>query len=327
MRTFFMTADALARGVTPAQLRWGERTGRWRRVDRGVYALGPEPPTRLDRAVATVLGTGGVACGTLAGVLHGLDGVRLGPPPHVTLARSRQTRRGTARHLDLPPERITSAFGIPCTDGFRTLVDLAALVDDLIWEQAAESAVRRKLTSIANLEETLPALGRSRTPGTRRIRRVLASRPPGAPPTESLLETLMVQIARTVAGLGDPVRQLEVYDAHGRLVARVDLAWPDLGLFVELDGEHHKGQPVYDASRETALVAVTGWLCARFSWSEAYRVPTATARRLAQVAEQCRRRPPTPSFRTALRAARCPEIGGSTTQSAVRKTPVSGSPS
>lgn len=37
------------------------------------------------------------------------------------------------------------------------------------------------------------------------------------------------------------VRQLDVFDDNGRFVARVDLAWPELGIFIELDGEHHKG--------------------------------------------------------------------------------------
>src|SRR2546430_4158695 len=83
---------------------------------------------------------------------------------------------------------------------------------------------------------------------------VLVLRPAAAPPTESLLETLMVQLARTVPGLGPPVRQLEVFDEHGQFVARVDLAWPELGLFIELDGQQHTGQPVYDARRETAVV-------------------------------------------------------------------------
>src|SRR5205809_7921453 len=114
---------------------------------------------------------------------------------------------------------------------------------------------------------------------------------PGAPPTESLLETLMVQLARTVPGLPDPVRQLRIEDDHGQFVARVDLAWPDLCLFIELDGEQHKDQPVYDARRETAVVAATGWLCGRFSWTEVVRVRKATARRLAAVAVQARRRP------------------------------------
>ncbi len=95
----------------------------------------------------------------------------------------------------------------------------------------------------------------------------------------------MVQLARTVPGLPDPVRQLEVGSA------RVDLAWPDLGLFVELDGQQHNDQPLYDARRETAVVAATGWLCGRFTWTEVVRVPMSTARRLAALADQARRRP------------------------------------
>ena len=80
-------------------------------------------------------------------------------------------------------------------------------------------------------------------------------------------------------------------DAYDQFVARVDLAWPELGLFLELDGERHKGQPVYDANRETAIVAATGWLCGRFSWTEVRHNPVPTARRLARIVEQARRRP------------------------------------
>jgi hypothetical protein len=81
-------------------------------------------------------------------------------------------------------------------------------------------------------------------------------RPTGAPPTESLLETLAVQLARTVPGLGDPVRQL-VVEREGLFVARVDLAW----------------------------------LCARFTWREITVIPHTTARRLAEIVDQCRKRP------------------------------------
>jgi hypothetical protein len=124
------------------------------------------------------------------------------------------------------------------------------------------------------------------------MRRVLAVRPDGAPPTERLLETLMVQLAREVGCLPEPTRQHEIVDSHGAFVARVDLSWPELGLFLELDGQHHEGQPVHDARRETAVVAATGWLPGRFTWHEVVRVPRTTARRLAALAEQARRRPP-----------------------------------
>ncbi|MBV8162154.1 MAG: DUF559 domain-containing protein [Acidimicrobiia bacterium] len=144
---------------------------------------------------------------------------------------------------------------------------------------------------MAEIEAVLPELSRARSPGTMRVRRVLALRPADAPPTESLLETLLVQLARTIPGIPSPVRQFEVFDIEARLVARVDLCWPTLGLFIELDGQQHAGQPVYDASRETAVVAATGWLVGRFSWYEVVRVPHSTARRLEALVEQARRRP------------------------------------
>jgi hypothetical protein len=242
-----------------------------------VLGVGPEPPSPLDVARARVIASRSIARGHLAGVLHEFDNVELDGRP---------TRRSP-----VPPERVINVSGVPCVDGFLALIDLAESLSDLVWEQALESALRKDLTTIAAMEAELPRLIRSRVHGTPRIRRVLALRPAGAPPTESLLETLMVQLIRTVVGIGDPVRQHVVRDAFDQFVARIDLSWPDLGLFIELDGEHHKGQPVYDASRETAIVAATGWLCGRFTWTEVVYFPVTTARRLAALIDQARRRP------------------------------------
>lgn len=184
--------------------------------------------------------------------------------------------------------------GVPCTDGVQTMIDLAAVVEDDIWEQALECALRRGLVTIEEMHAALPRLGAARVLGTARIRRVLALRPAGAMPTESLLETLMVQLARQVPGLGPPTRQLEVFDEHGIFIARLDLSWPEIELFLELDGQQHKGQPIYDARRETAVVAATGWLPGRFTWHEVTRIPRQTVRRLAALAAQATRRPRRP---------------------------------
>ena len=275
MRRMFTAEQAGAAGVTRAALRWGERAGRWRRIDRQVYVEGADRPDELDQARARVLAIGGVAAGALSGVLLGLDGVVLD---------GRATRRRT-----VSLERVVRVAGIPCLDGFQTLVDLAASLDDLTWEQALESALRKGLTTIAELEGALASLGRSRTPGTARMRRVLGLRPSGAPPTESLLESLMVQLAREVPGLGEPTRQYALVDADGQFIARIDLCWPLIGLFLELDGQHHKDQPVYDARRETAIIAATGWLPGRFTWHEVVDLRRTTARRLAAIAEHARR--------------------------------------
>ena len=290
MRELFTTAQAHDRGISPKALRHGERTGRWRRVGRGVYAVGPEEPTDLERALASVVATGGTACGRLAGVLHGLDGVALRAGSVVAVVDAGSRYPGVRRR-SLTQDRTVSVGGVSCTDAVMTLIDLASCLDDTAWEQALESALRKKLMRLADLEALLPDLTRRRTQGLPRIRRVLSLRPPGAAPTESLLETLMVQLIRRVPHLPAPERQWTVFDDHGNFVARIDLAWPELGLFIELDGQHHAGQPLYDARRETAIVAATGWLCGRFTWTEVTRHPNATARRLAALAEQARRRP------------------------------------
>jgi hypothetical protein len=260
-------------GLTASALDWGVRQGSWVRVVRGVFAEGAGPPSELDRQRARVLAKNSAARGALAGVLHELDGIVLDERP---------VRRR-------PATDVVVIGGVPCADGLQTMIDLAAVITDDVWEQALECALRRRLVTIDDLDAALPSLGAARTAGTARIRRVLALRPQGAPPTESLLETLMVQLARKVPGLSPPTRQLEIFNEHGIFIARLDLSWPELGLFLELDGQQHKDQPVYDARRETAVVAATGWLPGRFTWHEVTRIPRQTVQRLDALVFQATR--------------------------------------
>ena len=46
------------------------------------------------------------------------------------------------RRRVLAPERIVVVEAIRCTDGTQTMLDLAACLDDLRWEQALESGLR-----------------------------------------------------------------------------------------------------------------------------------------------------------------------------------------
>jgi hypothetical protein len=264
MRRLFTAASS---GMSRSALAWGVRTGQWTRVQRGVYAEGPEPPTQLDIERAAVLASGRPARGALAGVLLGFDAVRLDRRP---------TRRGRA-------ESALVVGGVPCVDPLTALVDLAAVLDDAGWEQALESALRCRLVTIDDLVVLPPW-----TPGLPRIRRVLGARPRGAPPTESLLEAIALQLARPV--LGEPVRQRVVRWPDGGFVARVDLCWVLDGVFFELDGQHHEGQPVYDARRETAVIAATGWLPGRFTWTELTRIPRSSQRWMAAIRAQAHRR-------------------------------------
>jgi very-short-patch-repair endonuclease len=249
-------------GLTDEELEWGARSGRWRRVQNGIYADGPDAVTSLDRERARVMASSSPARGALVGVLLELDSVELDGHP---------LRRG--RVVD---DSETVIGGVRCISARQALVDLAANLDDETWEQALESALRKRLVRFGDFDD-LPR----NVPGVRRIRRVLERRG-DVPPTESLLETLMVQLIRAV-GLPEPVRQYRVVTRHGTFVARIDLCWPNPGVFVELDGQGHKDQPVYDASRQTAVVVATGWHVARFTWTQVVRTPKWCARQLQEV--------------------------------------------
>ena len=287
MRSLYFTAAES--GLTRAQLRHGEATGRGVRLGRGNYRFGSDPATELDRCLGPVATSDGVAGGQLAGVLLGFDAVGLHGPEMVLPPGSSNSRPGV-RRAELPYGTVEVA-GFRCTSPLQTLVDLAAVLDDLRWEQALESALRRKLVCVAQLEVAAGEMGRRRTPGATRIRRVLALRPAGAPATGSILETFFVQLRRLVPGSTEPQRQVEVRNDRDQFVAFVDFAWPELGIFVELDGQGHAGQPVYDATRETAVVACTGWLVGRFTWDDVVRRPHTSRRRLVELLSQATARP------------------------------------
>jgi hypothetical protein len=225
VREIFTTTELFAFGLTPDALRHGISVGEWVDAGYGCYAGGSAPVTDLERSMAAARATHGGISGTAAGEFYGLDGVTTQRVDFTVTPDSSNARTGTRRRY----MKFELVDGVRVTSGTQTLVDLAACLDDLRWEQALESALRKHLTTIELVTAQLPAMSASRTTGVKRMRRVLALRPVGAPATESLLETLAVQLFRA-AGFPDPPRQVVVESRHGTFVARVDLAWPELGI-------------------------------------------------------------------------------------------------
>ena len=89
-------------------------------------------------------------------------------------------------------------------------------------------------------------------------------------------------------GLPAPIPQYEVFDPEtGELVAIVDFAWPELGVFLEFDGkvkyqkllkegESPSDVVVREKRREELVCRLTGWRCIRIVWADLYR-PERTA--------------------------------------------------
>jgi len=259
------TAERLRKeSVSPDQLRWALKVGRWTVVIRGVYGRGPDAPSELDKARAIALQLGGVAVGLLAAALHAFDGAHF-KQPEIVVQRNRGCRREGVRRVKQLPEEVVVVGQVQCLPASDTLHMVAGRVGDDLWEQMLEYCLRKKLVVRRDVEEW--AQGRSRS--ARQIRRVInARRGIDVRHTDSLLETLAIQLIRA-AGLPTPVRQYEVRDpGTGRVVARCDLAWPELGIFIELDGQQHKDQPVYDARRQTLITTITHWQCGRLTWED-----------------------------------------------------------
>jgi very-short-patch-repair endonuclease len=234
-----------------------------------VYRFAGTPSTWHQAALAAVLvaGDDAVASHATAAALLGFEGFRPGSrtPLHVTVPRGRQppidqvavhtTQLGPGCHRQVVA-RIT------VTDAARTLCDLDGHVPDWRLERVVDDALMRKLVSIGVLAEGHAELRR----GSRRSRAmhaILAERGGEWDDAESPGEARLVRWL-VAAGLPRPVQQHEV-DGY-----RVDLAYPDLDLYIEYDGfDPHSTRTRFDRDRRRGnrLALRTGATVLRFTSS------------------------------------------------------------
>ncbi len=182
------------------------------------------------------------------------------------------------RSVDDPHLDVRFVDGIPITSVRRTLLDLGAVVSRDRLEKAVERALFRGLTNPAALWAHIDDVGRQGRRGVQPLRSVLEQRGRVAP-AESDLETEMIQLIRR-AGLPDPVRQLEVVVASRRF--RLDLAYPDLKIAIEIDGdEPHFGTRATDNDRtRDGLLQLDDWLTQHFTKRHIRLEERASAQRL-----------------------------------------------
>jgi very-short-patch-repair endonuclease len=271
--------------------RWCEG-GRLERVQPRVYRVAGAPVTWEQRLLAGVLSTGGVASHRSAAALWGMwegDEIEV-----VVAGHGRRLARGTIpRSGDLVGRDVTRRGGVAVTTPMRTLVDLGAVREVRDWHvaDALERALMARLCSVAGLERVLDRVARRGRSGAGVIRRVLDERALGQARPDGLLEARMMRVLRE-HGLPVPHFQFEVRH-RGRLIARVDFAYPDERLALEVDGFEVHGTPnafQHDLERQNRLVAA-GWTVLRFTWLDVVRRPEWVAVQVAAV-----RRPRTVEF-------------------------------
>lgn len=258
-------------GGAPA-LRAAAAQGLWRRVLRGAYVRGGDPADLLVRARAAqlLLPEDAYVAGRSALWLCGLD-VQASAAPSLEILVPRGAvvprRIGLeAREGALPTRDRGRIAGVRTLAPQRATLDLLRRLPLADGVAVADAVLHAGLRSDAQLEQELQRHARLR--GVRVAAQALELSDARA---ESLPESRL-RVLFVLSGL-TPVPQFEVRDPAGRVVARVDLAFPEQRLAIEYDGQEVHTRPdvfASDRRRQNALVAL-GWTVLRFTATDLRR--------------------------------------------------------
>jgi len=263
----FHVAHAAMLGFTDREIQCAYERGVIDRVHQGVYRFVAAPADWRGDLLAACWAGGfrAFASHRSAARVHDLPGGRddLCEITCPRWRRSKSTRVSSLvvhEHLGIDVTRdVDVVDGLPVASIPLTLLGLAA-VRPGVTELALEAALRRRLTSLTELDEFMTRWsGRGRR-GAARLRRLLAERDPALRPTASEMETLLLAAVRR-HGLPEPRRQVDVR-YRGRVIATLDGGWPQWKVGYEYDSdEFHTGRvrTASDSARRHH-VAAAGWL-------------------------------------------------------------------
>jgi Protein of unknown function (DUF559)/Transcriptional regulator, AbiEi antitoxin len=279
----FTRAQAIDAGLHPRAIDRRLRAGQWERVDHAVYRVAGTPPGwRQSLKAACLVGPAVASHRSAAAMLGFVDCEE--HVVEVTAWRHRRRHRGDVvwhESYRLDASDVTEVDEIPVTRPRRTLLDLGVLFDLDRLEELLDDGLRRGWFSLESVSRRWEELGGLLRPGGRAIRSVLDRKESGQRPPASILETRFRQLVRR-AGLPEPVAQYEVHDGD-TLIARVDFAYPELGLVIEVDGEERhasRSSRKHDARRERRLVGL-GFRVLRFHWDDIHKYPDDVLRDIA----------------------------------------------
>jgi len=225
------------------------------RHSRGLYRVAGHIPSARDEIRAAAVATAGAASYESAAIWWGSDAFKP-DKAHVSVShlRSPQSRGGlvvhsTTRNID----KVTVLRdGIRVTTPIQTLLDLCAAGHEAGAIRAFFAhCLSSRLVTAAQLERYLRKL-RRRAPGSRRLRSL--ARLAGGGVVDSELELELLRILEA-AGVVPPKVQYRVTH-QGHFVARVDTAWPELNVVLEIDGYRYHSDPrtfVSDRRRQNVL--------------------------------------------------------------------------
>jgi len=201
------------------------------RVLHGAYARRDDDRPLLPAYAAVLVVPGVVLRGRSALQVLEVDVLR--PPARLEVyvpptADASDRPQLAVRRTTLEASEQLRVAGLPITSPARTAVDLARELLPADGLAVLDAVLHAALCRRADLITAL-------VPGARFVRRarafIVLSSPLAESPQESRLRWWLL-----AAGLPPPVPQYEVRDGRGVLLARVDLAYPEVRLAIEYDG-------------------------------------------------------------------------------------------
>jgi very-short-patch-repair endonuclease len=256
------------------------RTGRLQHRHRGVYLVGPAPPSFAGRARAAVyaVGAGGVVGLGAAAVLLGLrpEPSTEASPIDILVARGNAVSRpGIVVHrTSLVRAEFGYVCGIPVTSAARTICDHAASGPMREVEQLLIDARRARIVTDAELYAVLDRVRHRK--GHAAVRALLADEIEEGY-SRSRAERKLRKLVRD-ADLPVPLYNRKV---RGLLV---DAVWRELRFVVEVDGRKDHGTAwAFENDRlRDQILAAAGYTVIRVTWRQLVQQPMAVAVRIAQ---------------------------------------------
>jgi Protein of unknown function (DUF559) len=246
----------------------------WRRLLPDVYVATAAYASGDHRmwcsAAALAIPPGAALGGWSAAYLHGVDVLPQDARVWINLpvpGRMRPRRRLAVHRTPMRPHELDGYGDIPVTIPLRTAFDLGRRLprtDALV----AVDAMCHRLLTLDQLARH--AAERDGWPGIQQLREViLLSDPLAESPMESRTRLLLHD-----GGAPPVVAQYEVRTASGRLVARLDLAYPRWRIGIEYEGDHHRDRDQFrsDIARHNELREM-GWLILHFTADDVLRHP------------------------------------------------------
>ncbi len=295
----FLRKEALRIGCTDRILRRARSEKVIHRVRHGAYAFTDvwESLTERERHVLSARAVLRQAKTQLA-LSHTTAAVVLGAPlwgvsldvVHVSRLDHRAGRKeaGVVQHRGvIRDHEIVEVGGLLVTSPTRTALDLTTIYDASRSLPVLDHFLHHKLTTKQNLLVGARAMTRwPNTLGTDLVVTLADGR------RESIGESRTFHMM-WLGGLPPAEPQFKIRRANGGVIARVDFAWPELGVWLEFDGKEKytkyrkEGESLLKAvlrekKREERICRLTGWRCIRIVWADLYR-PDQTVAYIASV--------------------------------------------